>query len=322
MSQNSEFDLYQQVIDILPTPVLIKDKSLRYIFINQAFEALFEVKREDIVGHLDSEVFKQRQVSQCNGGDLRVFATGEIDEAYESIFNRHGEKREVITRKNRLILPNGETYLVGTIHDITEVSQINQQLVTSQRKLQYQSKQLEMMATTDPLTGCDNRRCLNTKLPVLFKNQRPFGGVLALDIDYFKRINDTYGHQVGDQVLTTFTDLIRSQVGHDTPFLRMGGEEFLLAFPGQDFDKLHTLAEKLRASTADYQAWLSNEKLTITVSIGLAHSAVERELEHLILQADQALYQAKAQGRNQVVYTSMKKPAWVDTRGSSLIKLR
>ncbi|MDP5252728.1 MULTISPECIES: GGDEF domain-containing protein [unclassified Vibrio] len=303
MKDHLEFNLYQQVLDILPTPVLIKDHSLRYVFINTAFEQLFQVERENIIGHLDSEVFKDRQVSQCNGGDLRVLATGDIDEAYESVFNREGEQREVITRKNRLVLTTGEVFLVGTIHDITEVSQINQKLLASQTKLKYQSQQLEIMAATDPLTGCDNRRCLETKLPSLFAQANNNGGLLALDIDHFKRINDSFGHQMGDVVLKTFTDIIRAQISEKIPFIRMGGEEFLLAYPGATYEELSHLANTIRERVASYDQWPVNAPLSITVSIGLSHSTHQENwhLESLIHQADEALYQAKDQGRNRVI---------------------
>lgn len=303
MKDHIEFNLYQQVLDILPTPVLIKDHSLRYVFINTAFEQLFQVERENINGHLDSEVFKDRQVSQCNGGDLRVLATGDIDEAYESVFNREGEQREVITRKNRLVLNTGEVFLVGTIHDITEVSQINQKLLASQVTLKSQSQQLEIMATTDPLTGCDNRRSLETKLPSLFANAHYQGGLLELDIDHFKRVNDTFGHQVGDQVLKTFADIVRSQIAEEIIFIRMGGEEFLLACPGAPYEELSHLANTIREHVASYDKWPVNAPLSITVSIGLSHSTHQENwhLESLIHQADNALYQAKEQGRNRVI---------------------
>jgi diguanylate cyclase (GGDEF)-like protein len=303
MNTISNLTLYVEVMDILPTPVLIKDNGLRYIFINKAFERLFQVDRENIIGELDKDVFAQRQVAQCSSGDRRVLATGEIDEAYETVFDQNSQPREVITRKSRLILENGETYLVGTIHDITEVSVMNRQLVSSQTKLKYQSDKLEVMANTDPLTGCLNRRSLDEKLPKLFKDQDFNGGVLILDIDHFKIINDTHGHNVGDLVLKRMVEEITKIAPPKYELVRMGGEEFLLACPGIMPIELDQLAEKIRSTIEQFEIIANEVSLSITVSIGTSHTQAIHEwnLDKLIQFADKALYQAKESGRNKVV---------------------
>lgn len=302
MDSISDFTLHKEVLDILPTPVLIKDSNLRYIFINKAFEDLFQVERSYILGELDRDVFKDRQVSQCNGGDLRVIETGEVDEAYETVFDKKLQEREVITRKNRLKLANGDIYLVGTIHDITDVSIMNRQLVDNEVKLKSQSKQLELIANTDPLTGCNNRRALDLKLPELFENNGYQGGLLAIDIDHFKKVNDTYGHNVGDLVLSQMVRIISSVLAPEYELVRMGGEEFVVACAGLTSNEVFTLAEKLRAQIELYDHSFSGHKLSITVSIGVAHSDAlsEWDLDKFINIADKALYQAKKLGRNQV----------------------
>lgn len=303
MQEITNLDLYKEVMDILPTPVLIKDISLRYVFINKAFENLFQVDRENILGELDSDVFKQRQVAQCNGGDLRVLATGEIDEAYETIFDRNSEQREVITRKNRLKLQNGEVYLVGTIYDITDVTVMNQQLLANQTELKYQSEKLKKTANTDPLTGCSNRRALDVKLPELFEQSDFNGGLLAIDIDHFKVINDTYGHSIGDQVLTDTVDLIYSILPTESELVRMGGEEFLVACAGLAAKDIIAIAEKIRSAIEQAKGIYSGHTLSVTVSIGTIHTQAIQgwDLDKLINLADKALYQAKASGRNKMV---------------------
>ncbi|MHA2936775.1 diguanylate cyclase [Vibrio sp. RC27] len=303
MNNISDLTLYREVMDILPTPVLIKNNELRYVFINKAFEDLFQVDRKNIIGELDKDVFAQRQVTQCSSGDLRVLATGEVDESYETVFDKNSEQREVITRKNRLIAESGEPYLVGTIHDITDVSVTNRQLIESEAKLKEQSNALELMANTDPLTGSLNRRSLDERLPRLFTEQNNIGGVIVLDIDHFKAINDAYGHHVGDIVLKDLVDAISSIAPEGYDLIRMGGEEFLVGCPGIDASTLTELAENLRQYIERATIITPSVKLSITVSIGTSHTqAVNKwDLDKLIHLADQALYQAKESGRNQVV---------------------
>jgi diguanylate cyclase (GGDEF)-like protein len=303
MNTHSDLSLFKEVMDILPTPVLIKNNALRYVFINKAFEELFQVKRKNIVGQLDKEVFAQRQVAQCSSGDLRVLATGEVDEAYETVFDQNSQPREVITRKNRLVLENGEIYLVGTIHDITEVSVMNRQLVSSQTKLKYQSDKLTVMANTDPLTGCLNRRALDERLPQSFQEHHFTGGLLLFDIDHFKSINDSYGHNVGDFVLKELVKTITTAAKLDYQLVRMGGEEFLLACPGLEREALTGLAESIRKIIENTSLKTDELTLSICVSIGVSHTnaLTEWNLDRLIQLADQALYQAKESGRNKVV---------------------
>ncbi|RBW44017.1 hypothetical protein DS885_11940 [Psychromonas sp. B3M02] len=302
MHHVTDFILFKEVMEILPTPVLIKDTQHRYIFINKAFEALFQVNRADILGKQDKEVFSDRQVAQCNGGDLRVLATGEIDEAYESIFDSNAEQREVITRKSRLTLANGEVYLVGTIYDITDVTVMNQQLMINQEKLKNQSKQLEVMANTDPLTGCNNRRALDNQLPELFEGKAFRGGLLAIDIDKFKLINDNYGHHIGDMSLQKVVAVIADCLSSEHLFIRMGGEEFLVACAGIEFQQLISLAEKIRRSIEKNEHQFAGHTIKITVSIGVTHTdrITSWNLDKLINAADKALYKAKSLGRNRV----------------------
>jgi PAS domain S-box-containing protein len=143
-----------RILDNLPNPVLIKDQSLKFVWINQAFETLFAVSRESLIGRLDREVFPDRQVAQCNGGDLRVLETGDVDQAVETVFDEHGCARETITRKSRLILDNDDTFLVGVMHDITEVTRANEALEANRVRLEEQAIELARLATTDALTGC------------------------------------------------------------------------------------------------------------------------------------------------------------------------
>ena len=123
------------VLDILPNPVLIKGSDLRYVWVNAAYEKLFGLTSDALRGKLDTEFFNDRQVAQCNGGDLRVLENGVIDEALETVLNENHQPREIIIRKSRLELSDGSVYLVGVMHDITEVVFANRALETKQGEL-------------------------------------------------------------------------------------------------------------------------------------------------------------------------------------------
>ncbi len=281
------------MLDILPNPVLVKDDQLRYVWVNRAFEALFDVQRDDLVGELDTTVFSHRQAVQCNGGDMRVLETGEVDEASETVIDSAGEPRETLTRKSRLEL-DGATYLVGVMHDITEVTRANE-------KLQVQSLELEILADTDPLTGCLNRRALFNKWDELDASIEEVG-IVMIDADHFKGINDSHGHEAGDEVLVQIAAIVRRELGAGDLFSRFGGEEFVLVLPGRSLAEATELGEQIRVAVSDGLITTSDGLIRATVSAGVAHAtSTERaELDQALLAADRSLYLAKEQGRNRV----------------------
>lgn len=160
------------------------------------------------------------------------------------------------------------------------------------------------LATTDPLTGVFNRRTFielaEQELARARRSTVPLA-LMMLDLDHFKRVNDTYGHLVGDQVLVSFTRLIRECVRRGDLVVRYGGEEFCVLLPGTPLAAAHALAERIRATTA--ARMLTALPFRITVSIGLTASAggAQVGIDDLLARADEALYRAKDAGRNCVV---------------------
>jgi diguanylate cyclase (GGDEF)-like protein len=119
------------------------------------------------------------------------------------------------------------------------------------------------------------------------------------DLDRFKSINDTFGHQAGDAVLSKFCDVARTVVRPNDLFGRFGGEEFACLMPGMSLRVASALAEDIRAAFAATPIAIGSEKVTVTVSIGVAMSnEIDRSLDQLFTAADRALYRAKAKGRN------------------------
>ena len=292
-----------EVLDILPNPVLVKDDQTRYVWVNRAFEQLFSVRREDLVGRLDTEIFLNRQAAQCNGGDLRVLASGDIDEAVETVVDPVLGDREVITRKSRLIGSDGERLLVGVMHDITDVTVINRELVAAANRLEEQSHLLRELADTDWLTGCRNRRSLITLAPAVLKSHDNVCGVLVLDLDYFKIVNDQYGHSAGDLALQHVAECLRQGVRESDIVARLGGEEFAVLLPGCTDIEVERIGEQLRVAVASQPFNFEGHDIALTVSIGGVHStgADQFTIGQLLEDADRCLYAAKSGGRNRLV---------------------
>ncbi len=167
-------------------------------------------------------------------------------------------------------------------------------------KIMKQKKELEKISTTDYLTGLYNRHKLNDILKSEFHRanriKSPFG-VILLDIDFFKNINDTYGHNVGDSVLKEISNLLKQNIRVSDTLGRWGGEEFLIIVPQGDKQKEQILAKKLRLSIEKY-SFITVKN--ITASFGVATYQEGDNIDSLIKRADDALYKAKENGRNKV----------------------
>ena len=161
---------------------------------------------------------------------------------------------------------------------------------------------MENLAHTDALTGLPNRRDGSQRLHGLLERRRREGGLLAVvlcDIDHFKRINDTYGHEVGDTVLRALADRLRQLLRPEDLFCRWGGEEFLLLLPDVAPAEARLVCERLRQSIAHSRIEPVGR---ITISFGLTALASNDTEAELLARADRALYRAKDQGRNRVEF--------------------
>ncbi|MBM5571463.1 MULTISPECIES: GGDEF domain-containing protein [Deefgea] len=174
------------------------------------------------------------------------------------------------------------------------------ELETINRVLEIQAEVLSNKIQLDPLTGALNREGLRDFLLQQWQGEMPMSAgmsVLFADLDHFKRVNDHYGHAVGDTVLRQFAQLVLSEIRSSDALVRWGGEEFLVVCPNTDLAQAAKLAEKLRASVAN-AAW--PDSMTVTCSCGVAMRAQGEEFSSLIERADAALYRAKDNGRNRV----------------------
>lgn len=180
-------------------------------------------------------------------------------------------------------------------------------LKQNREEMQKAYAQLEKLVNTDPLTEIANRRALlvvgEREFSRAQRYARPFS-VLSIDIDRFKQINDTYGHDVGDIVLVNLTENVRKYLRKVDCFGRFGGEEFLIFLPETSEQQAIQVAERIRYKIAKTSIAIQEQAIKITVSIGVAtYRSIDENLDTLLKRADRALYEAKNCGRNKVVFS-------------------
>jgi diguanylate cyclase (GGDEF)-like protein len=184
-----------------------------------------------------------------------------------------------------------------------EANHSQQQLLAQANSLATQASQLEAIALQDELTGLGNRRLLDAKFPDIINTARATHAPLAvvmIDLDFFKRINDTLGHAMGDRVLVQVADLLRMHTRPCDLLVRTGGEEFVLVLPGISAEVAMAVCERLRLGVSQFHWDALSPNLSLTVSVGIA-CAPEYDMNTLLERADFAMYRAKRAGRNRVV---------------------
>lgn len=206
---------------------------------------------------------------------------------------------------------NSHLEVYGVSRDITErklnerlLMQANQELHDHVKKIEQLRAELQEQAIRDPLTGLYNRRylteALDSELSRAERETIPLS-LIMMDIDHFKKINDTYGHQVGDQFLKEIATLLKKLCRTSDIACRFGGEEFVLILPGANEQVSFERANDLRLKCNEIQLHHNSEFLRITVSIGIStYPLHSQNASELIILADQALYQSKNEGRNRV----------------------
>ena len=198
--------------------------------------------------------------------------------------------------------PLNERELAARVHAAGRMSAL-------QNRLLVMNQQLEEMARTDPLTQLGNRRYMQDRLGNLLEETISRGGVLCLaiiDIDFFKSVNDTYGHDVGDEVLVGVAKRLKKAVRPTDIVARLGGEEFVVVmhFKKEEFVKRDNF-ERILTSVGDKPIKTAVLYVPVTVSIGVCCTSRDEDVlsrDDLLKNADQKLYHAKENGRNQVVY--------------------
>lgn len=180
---------------------------------------------------------------------------------------------------------------------------VHMQNVKNQRKLKLLMEELQEMAITDYLTKLYNRRYLMDRLQIYVNtNDNPISLIL-FDIDNFKRINDTYGHNAGDKVLVSMAEIFKLILSDEDIISRWGGEEFMICLPNVTSDRAFFIAEKIRNEVCKYEYNCDGETFHCSITGGVIEYNRNISIEKNITNVDKALYNGKSAGKNCVIYS-------------------
>jgi diguanylate cyclase (GGDEF)-like protein len=210
----------------------------------------------------------------------------------------HGNYLERFATMTVFILTIGRCMFIGIFS-----SAMRESLYKSGLALKEANKRIEELAELDDLTGSFNRRCimrfLDDEIARAHRVNAPCS-IALIDLDWFKRINDTYGHPTGDEVLRTFAITVFANIRTVDRFGRYGGEEFLLVLPDTPGETASRTLDRLRTIVADLDWRALSPDLRVTISAGIATLDANETSDNLLARVDSALYKAKAQGRNRI----------------------
>jgi diguanylate cyclase (GGDEF)-like protein/PAS domain S-box-containing protein len=269
----------------------------RFTFANPKMAGIFGYSSDEIIGLSILEI-----VAECDrpmvANLIARRESGKLDRV-DYVFQGKRKDGELINVEchSAVMTINGKRTLLGVLNDVTEQAQAEQKVRALQEQLQEQ-------AIRDPLTGLYNRHPLND----LFEREISLANrydrrlcVVMGDLDHFKRVNDTYGHLAGDEILKRFAARLRAAFRATDIFCRFGGEEFLVLLPDSDLASAMERTEALRAAIAAAPACYNQASILVTASFGVScYPDDGHDLNALIAAADRALYAAKQAGRNQV----------------------
>lgn len=211
-----------------------------------------------------------------------------------------------------------ETLMIRNLQSLHEVSSLKQ----TTKSLKSRAMELEEESRRDQLTGVTNRGYLDELLTKGFDNAKRFNwpfSIVFADLDNFKQVNDTYGHQAGDQILRATADILRQSTRDSDVVARYGGEEFVLLLPGTDMAGAAVVGERIVNAFRNTSHDINGTKLVVTTSLGIASLSAEspfQEVEGFVRAADQAVYAAKAQGKDRVVHHDPSDEALMAQGGS------
>ncbi|MDH4028213.1 MAG: diguanylate cyclase [Nitrospirota bacterium] len=252
-------------------------------------------KPQGVFARKMGDCYKCRVYKKATQGDIVLKFGEDFNNLMFQLKNKEDELRRIIRHseeKNR------------------ELGELNVKINRLLKKLDIKNLQLRDLSMKDGLTGLYNYRFFIKSLREHYKLAKRYVFPLScimIDIDYFKAVNDTYGHQVGDMILKQLADILRKNVRDTDEVVRYGGEEFVVLFPHTNSDDAYVKAERLRNLVSDHNFRAGSRTLNITVSIGLSNYPSDKKIdraESLINFSDKALYQAKEGGRNRTVIYS------------------
>jgi diguanylate cyclase (GGDEF)-like protein/PAS domain S-box-containing protein len=290
---------HQDVCDNLSEGVYFVDKTRKITYWNRGARNLSGFQRDEAIGRHCYDNFLQHVDAEgkalCHHGCplAATLKDGQAREAEVFLHHKDGHRVPVAVRVSPVTDNSGK--LIGAVEVFSNIA--------GQKELERRAKELEALAYRDLLTGLSSRRHIELKLRQALEEVREFGrkaGVLLLDIDGFKRVNDRHGHPAGDVVLKNVGERLTEVLRPGDAAGRWGGEEFLLVALDVNLPELEEIAERCRGAIASCRIPVEGDRVNVTASVGAALLKQGDSAEAAVKRADELLYVAKCQGGDAV----------------------
>jgi len=295
--------MLQQIFDAINLGIVIIDRDFRVQGWNRWMEVHSGISADEIknasifdrFSHLNNPKFRRSCKSVFSFGNFCFFSQKLHHHLFPFKTTTYTDARFEYMQQSCAMGPlrdenNEIKYLFIYVQDMTEVAT-------------YEHKLLEMNMT-DGLTGLYNRKFLDIKIREEFNRHKRYGGVFSiimLDIDNFKSVNDTFGHQCGDFVLKSISSRVSSLIRNLDYLVRYGGEEFCCVLPETGIPDAIRVAERFKEAIEQQENNFDGNLIKVTISLGVSEFREEMESSHMMIKkADEALYRAKREGRNRV----------------------
>lgn len=300
MADNGDF--YRKILDNLYDGVYFCDWERKITYWNKAAEKLTGYSASEVLNshcwdnilmHTDMKGQRMCDTDKCPA--VKSMKEGKLVEAEVFLKHKDGYRIPVVTRISPMKDESGK--IIGAI----EIFNDNSAKIAAFQKIE----RLEELAFIDELTQVGNRRYSEIKVGAKLEEMRRYAwagefGVLFMDLDHFKLINDNYGHSVGDEMLKMTAKTIMKNIREDDFIGRWGGEEFVAVISHSDRKNLLIIAEKLRGLVASLDVASGGIKVKCTISIGATIAKKEDDMDSLMRRADNIMYESKNSGRNAV----------------------
>ncbi|NER02181.1 MAG: CHASE2 domain-containing protein [Okeania sp. SIO3C4] len=303
-------EFLQSVINAIPDPIFVKDKYHRRIVLNEAYGKFIGYSVDYLLIKTDYELFPQNEANIFWQQDELVFQTNRQQENEECFTDSRGITHIVATKRTLHEDAAGNLFLVGVIRDITERKKMEENLKETAIKLKLDNDKLKLLgdslhhqANHDPLTGLPNRKQFHERLSQAIEwanvNEKMVG-LLFLDLNGFKAVNDTLGHNIGDLLLKLVAQRLQGCLRGSDTVSRLGGDEFTVILPGIPGQLgASRVAEKIR-NTINQPFNLEDNIVPVGTSIGISLYPLDgRDIDQLIHHADTAMYEDKKQQKKQ-----------------------
>ncbi|GAV21723.1 diguanylate cyclase [Carboxydothermus pertinax] len=301
--------ILKQTTENLEEIVILKDlKTKKAVYVNSAFERIYGITVDELIKNPNrwyeivypEDLAKVKKYVTAENALKKIEKYG-VFTANFRIIDKKGKVRWIFTKYLPIRNDEGEIYrLVGIEQDVTR-------LKLFEEKLKREKKKAERLAKYDFLTGIYNRRSFFERVKIEMARSKRYQEKVAIiitDIDNFKKINDTYGHKAGDEVLKDFAKILRRMCREYDFVARFGGEEFVLFLNNVEEENAVKIAERIRNKIEKHSFYLSekNIEIKLTASFGVAYLKSEDEynVDEVLQRADKALYLAKKSGKNKV----------------------